>query len=412
MKILHLVHQYLPEHVGGTELYTQMLARQQVAAGHEAAVFFPSTQRTSLEPTTEAGLRVYGAPIGQRSGNQVFAQTMRGGGDLLAAWRHVLAREQPDLVHIQHLMGLPPALVGELHGRIPYLVTLHDYWYGCANAQLFTNDGQENCHGPRHFINCGRCALARAGVRQTWLAPAVAPLMAYRQQLLRPILTGAAAVISPTRFVQNMYRQMGFPLPHAVHIPHGIEISPAQLVEAKSRPQPNQLHLVYIGGLAPQKGLHTLVEAFNSLPPTAALTIWGDTAAFPDYVADLRRLATHPQIRWGGRLPHDQIWNELASASLVAIPTHWYEASSLVLDEGFMVGTPALASNLGVFPEKVRHGVDGLLVPPADTAAWRTALQRLHDQPEFVASLRANVRPPLTAEAHTAQVLALYASLK
>ena len=27
MKILHLVHQYAPEHVGGTELYTETLAQ-------------------------------------------------------------------------------------------------------------------------------------------------------------------------------------------------------------------------------------------------------------------------------------------------------------------------------------------------------------------------------------------------
>ena len=42
MNILHLVHQYPPEFVGGTELYAQTLAREQVARGHRVTVIFPS----------------------------------------------------------------------------------------------------------------------------------------------------------------------------------------------------------------------------------------------------------------------------------------------------------------------------------------------------------------------------------
>ena len=52
MRILHVVHQYPPEHVGGTELYTQALARRQAAAGHQVAVFCPEDSRGAAgEPT-------------------------------------------------------------------------------------------------------------------------------------------------------------------------------------------------------------------------------------------------------------------------------------------------------------------------------------------------------------------------
>ena len=71
---------------------------------------------------------------------------------------------RPDLVHVQHLMGFPVQLLHLLRQRrIPYVVTLHDYWWICANAQLLTNYGQQICDGPRLWLNCGRCALARAG---------------------------------------------------------------------------------------------------------------------------------------------------------------------------------------------------------------------------------------------------------
>ena len=42
MRILHLVHQYMPDKVGGTELYTETIARYQHARGHETAVFTPA----------------------------------------------------------------------------------------------------------------------------------------------------------------------------------------------------------------------------------------------------------------------------------------------------------------------------------------------------------------------------------
>ena len=56
-------------------------------------------------------------------------------------------------------------------------------------------------------------------------------------------------------------------------------------------------------------------------------------------------------------------------------------------------GVPVLASAVGTFPEQVRDGVDGLLVPPSDREALVAALRRLAE-PGCVEPLRAEVRPP------------------
>ena len=39
MRILHIVHQYPPEYMGGTELYTQTVAQAAAALGHTVTVF-------------------------------------------------------------------------------------------------------------------------------------------------------------------------------------------------------------------------------------------------------------------------------------------------------------------------------------------------------------------------------------
>ncbi len=61
-------------------------------------------------------------------------------------------------------MGFPSALARMFDERhIPYVISLHDYWFVCANAQRITNDTQHICDGPRGN-NCGRCMMARAGL--------------------------------------------------------------------------------------------------------------------------------------------------------------------------------------------------------------------------------------------------------
>ena len=39
MKVLYVLHQYLPRHVTGTEQYVRSLARQMQVRGHEVAIF-------------------------------------------------------------------------------------------------------------------------------------------------------------------------------------------------------------------------------------------------------------------------------------------------------------------------------------------------------------------------------------
>lgn len=131
-----------------------------------------------------------------------------------------MAREQPDVVHLQHLMGIPAAIVDAIRqSGAPYVISLHDYWYGCANGQLLTNDTKRLCDGPdSRFHNCGRCAVARAGFVSVagLLGPVVAPVLRRRDALLRPIFAGAGRVLAPNEFVRNIHATMGFSTDHVV----------------------------------------------------------------------------------------------------------------------------------------------------------------------------------------------------
>ncbi len=416
MRILHVVHQYVPDHVAGTELYTQAVARRQAKVGHEVAVFTPLNHdgQFSARPAVEEEVRVYRVPAGRRSPTAVFRGTF-GHAALQAAFNAVLERERPDIVHIQHMMGVPAAVVDAIHmSGTPYVISLHDYWYGCANGQLLTNDTEMLCDGPdERFHNCGRCAVARAGLTAVagLLGPVVAPVMRRRDVLLRPVFAGAGRVLAPNEFVRDIYATMGFPVDHVIINPLGLDAPPGltgHLAARRAARPAGGIKLGYLGSLGPQKGLHVLVEALNGLPNAVSLDIYGDPTVFPDYVAGTRATSRHPGVRFNGVLARERLWDALGELDALVMPTLWYEASPATIREAFAVGLPVIASDLGAPGSMVRHGVDGLLFPPGDAAALREILRELIEQPERLAELKAHIPPVRTEADHVAQIEETY----
>lgn len=405
MRILHVVHQYLPEKVGGTELYTRALAQRQAQRGHEVTIF---TASATAESSDEDGVRVIRVPLGARSATAVFRDNFRQP-HLLAAFTDALQATRPQIVHVQHLMGLPLGVARRLRAaRVPYVVTLHDYWHVCANAQLLTNYDSTVCAGPQAWLNCARCALARAGHPNALpLVPALAPLFGYRALRLRRMLHRACALIAPTAFTRDVHVQLGV-APDKIHIvPHGIELPPDLPARAAV---PGTVRVAYVGGIAWQKGVHVLLAAFNELPRAMRLTIYGDTSAFPAYTAELERLVRHPNVHFAGRLPHTELWGALAETDVVVVPSLWYETASLIVQEAFAAGAPVVASALGALEERVHEGVDGRLFPAGDALALREILLGFWQEPEQLAALRAGIRPVRTMAEHIDDIEEIYHS--
>ncbi len=325
-----------------------------------------------MERRDDTGVTVWAAWSGVASPTRRFLATF-GDTPIERAFGRVLDESRPDLVHVQHMMGLPAALLDTLHRRrIPTVITLHDYWWVCANAQLVTNYDQSICAGPRRdWFNCSRCALARGGADALRLAaPGVSPLLAVRERILRSGLERATRIIAPTEFVKTWYAAHGLRDAPVAVLPHGIE-PPANVGAQEPRDPSGLTHarFAYIGGLTWQKGVHVLIEAFNRLPAGPELWIAGDESADPAYAASLRANAG-PGVRFFGALTHAQVWDMLGQVDVVAVPSLWYETFSLIAHEAFAAGRPVIASGLGALAEVVRDGVDGLSAPPGDVDAW------------------------------------------
>jgi len=370
------------------------------------------------QAVTERGVKVYRVPVGPRSRTKVFLQTFRQP-KLQRNWQRVLDVELPDLVHIEHLMGMPLNFVAELRERdIPYIVTLHDYWYICANAQLLTNTEQYICSGPDKMAeNCARCALARAGLKSLVnVGPLFAPLMNVRNNQSMAVLENASRIIAPTKFVRDIYRSLIHGVGEIDVLPHGIERPRKVVGKAQSERRKNQqegrLHIGYIGSIAWQKGVHVLISAVNAISEKdVSLSLYGDLTAFPEYVSELQELIDRPGIELLGTVGREAIWRAIAQFDVVVIPSLWYETSVLVIDEVYAMGVPVIGSNIGVMREKIIQGENGRLFTPGDAAELREILLELIETPQIVSNWRRRIEPITYVDDHIRMLEEIYADV-
>lgn len=407
-----MTHQSLPDWVGGVEIYTQGLAKALIAQGHPAEVFVcePKAGGTpALITDVYDGVTVNRFLTPPRTETQQWLASF-GEASIEAAFAQVLERFRPAVVHFQHLLGLPTELVAMTQRwHIPICLTLHDYWFLCANTKLLTNYNEQVCTGPRAWVNCGMCALAKLGLPGGAVAaPLLAPVFAFREWYVRRILPLAEVLIAPTDFVREKFIERGTPAEQIRVIASGIEPPP---LSASPVPDQGPLRVAYVGGVARLKGVHVLIEAFQALPPDAQLRVAGDLARQPEYAHRLQQKARHPGVRFLGQQSRTELWHLLNWADIVVVPSVWYEVAPLIIYEAFAMRRPVVASRLGSLAGLVRHDVDGLLIPPGDSQAWGEALLDLARQRERLVAMQAAIRPVKTVVEHAQELVELYAQL-
>jgi D-inositol-3-phosphate glycosyltransferase len=169
-------------------------------------------------------------------------------------------------------------------------------------------------------------------------------------------------------------------------IPCGVDtelFTPAAPAAAKARlGLPEAPLLVYVGRLAPIKGLETLLESMALLPARPFLLIVGGDQDEPQngHVAHLRRLVATldltDSVRFLGAQPQERLRLFYAASEATVMPSY-YESFGMVALEAMACGSPVIASNVGGLTTTVRDGVTGFLVPDGDAAAFAGAIARV-----------------------------------
>lgn len=407
-----VVHKFPPENLGGTEIYTESLACE-LAIRHEVTIFYRQYVNTTQEAAMQCSTDLRLVPVKVRA-TAWFSNPI---GEFWYSFRNttierrfgaLLEEVRPDIVHVQHVMGLSAELIpiAKKHG-LPVVVTLHDYWYMCAKSQLIRPDEQV-CEMVDTGPDCVLCAAARVGLSALrWATPLVALPFLYRRQVVHRALQSVDCFIAPSHFLIAKYIAHGLPKDKIVYIENGIRL-PVALPDRITR-RNGRLRFAYLGAIAPQKGVHILIEAFNGLSPDSAeLRVYGDLETFPDYAAKLRRDCRNPSVHFLGPVPHEKVLATIAHADALIVPSLWFENSPLVIQEAAAVRVPVIASRNGALAEKVQEGKNGFLFTVGDPLALRAVIQSILENPMQLERVRAHIEPPKPIAETAAQVEAVY----
>ena len=187
---------------------------------------------------------------------------------------------------------------------------------------------------------------------------------------------------------------LGPHLPGGLPMPSGRERAMAKPFRADDEP----LRVLALGMVREYKGYDLLLEAAREIPGvsvTVAGEQWGEAGERVRQLATDPALAGRVSIR-AGYVPGLEIPALMADHDVLALPYRHATASQNVF-LAHAHGLPVLATAVGTFPDEVRDGIDGLLVPPDDVPALTSALARLA-APGTVPALRAGL-PDVDVEA-------------
>jgi glycosyltransferase involved in cell wall biosynthesis len=165
-------------------------------------------------------------------------------------------------------------------------------------------------------------------------------------------------------------------------------------VHSKSRSASVPLKLVFLGRWDPNKGIHILVEAIQSLPENipVELTIYAVEQVKAYRRQILNQIADDPRFRVESPLSRADIPTVLPHFDLLVAPSQWLEAGPLVVLEAHALGVPVLGSNLGGIAELVQHGSNGWLVESQNIAEWRTAIATFAQNRALLDKLREGIQ--------------------
>lgn len=149
--------------------------------------------------------------------------------------------------------------------------------------------------------------------------------------------------------------------------------------------------LLYVGRLTPWKGLDRVIDALKTIPDVS-LAIIGDGETRTDLENQVQELNLHHQVKFLGKIPHDQLAEYYRSTDYVILYSG-YEGLSHVILEALNAATPVIASDKCGNPEVIQHLDNGLLVPFDDTDALIESI-RLAFENDLPQRLRKNIHLP------------------
>lgn len=442
MKILQVVHGFPPRDLLGSERYTYNLSKE-LSKHHEVFVFYPvnepNRKNYSINKNKSDGLQTIEINNPGKQPNYfriIYAlfniKSLYVNKKVEEKFSHLLQTIKPDVVHFQHLTYLSTSLVALCKEKdIPIVLTLHDFWFICPQTQLLRYneelcDGTDDC-----FTECVKCFIyqikyfAQLRIQKfgtigsnifipIWFVLERFFKIYYRNsflkrnRFLKDTLNKVDLLIAPSNFLRDKFIEYGVPMQKIILSNYGMTV---KLFDDFARKDSRCIRFGFVGGIAPHKGLHILIEAFNKIHNNnVELRIYGfSTPIFLNYYELTKSQCRNPNIKFMEKYEDAKI--PFSEIDVLVFPSLWYENCPLALQEAFITKTPVIGSKVGAIPEFVEDYKTGLLFERNNPDDLYKKMKLIIDNPQIIEQLRKNIKPVKTIEEQGAKLEKIYKNL-
>lgn len=361
MKVLLVHERYIRP--GGEDEVFRIEASLLEQAGHQVVPVTEDNRRIpQMRPWTTAAATLWNAAACRRL-------------------RRLVQRHRPDVAHFHNTFPLisPAALRAVHRAGVPVVQTLHNFRLLCLNA-LFLRRG-----GP-----CRACLghLPWRGVlygcyRSSRPASAVLAAMIATHRRLGTWSRYVDAFITLTRFAREQFVAGGLPEAR-------LHLKPNFLLDDPGPGDGGGGYALFVGRLAPEKGIDVLCEAWERLGAEAPrLLIVGDGPLLEEV---RRRAESSERIEVLGQQPKQRVTELMQNAAFLVVPSIWFEGMPMVILEALACGLPVLASDHGGLPELVTPERSGWLIPPGEPEVLARTVAQVVAAPERLGEMRQAAR--------------------
>lgn len=259
---------------------------------------------------------------------------------------------KPDIIHIHNMhYALGPLFILHIQKlKIPMLMTLHNFRLICPSATLFYDGNiylnSINSDFPWDAVK--KKVLENSYFKTFWTA------FTYWIHRKRGTFNAISRFITLSEFSKSIFAKskLNVPMDKFVVKPNFVKVAEV------TKEYPSD-YFVYVGRLSEEKGIIPLLHAWKATDHK--IKIFG-TGPLQNEVELI--VSNSPNMQYMGFQDKQTLSNQIASASAVIVPSVCYESMPLAVLEAYALGTPVIASSIGILTEMVVPLYTGLIFDP------------------------------------------------
>lgn len=306
-----------------------------------------------------------------------------------------------DVFHVQNFFPLvsPSVHYAAFSRGLPIIQTLRNYRLLCPNGLYFTHgEVCELCSEKKSFLP----SIKRGCYRDNQMATCAVVIMLKIHQILRTWHKKVDLFVTLSDFAKAKFVRGGLPAEKICVKPNFIYPDPGVGLGGGG-------YCLYVGRLSREKGIDTLLSAWETLGTRFQLKIVGEGPMLPV----IHEMAMkNSSISILGRMTIEKVYDLIGDASLVIFPSKCYETFGRVAAESFAKGTPVIVVNHGATSEIVDDGRNGYHFKPNSPLDLALKVETAMSDSSKLLSMRKEARREFeqnyTAEKNYNKVMEIY----